>query len=418
MNQALQRKCNKLISNAKNKTLLYGEIINELAKNKDLMRYSTTIPNAMEYLRSNGITVVMPTIEEPKTEEPETTELPEELNDDLMNAIEEEALESFAESSKEEPTDEELRDIESAPERYYDSDGVKQYLRDISSLHEELLSAEEERDLGKRIQLYDDPEAKQLLAEYNLKLVVSIAKRYVFASNGSLSFEDIIQNGNIGLLKAVERFDPDRGFKFSTYATWWIRQAITRALADEGRTVRIPVHAVEQLRYIHRAIREIQNKSSNERRPDYQEIADLCNERGWVVKTTSNNKTISADKVKEYLGLFDMTNMISLNSPVGEEEHGEQSVIGDFIPDYSQNIVETAEQRDIAEKFNYVFKKYLTEREAGVLRLRFGFDGREPMTLEQVGQIYGVTRERIRQIENKAKLKIKRKKEISSLFGE
>lgn len=418
MNQALQRKCNKLISNAKNKTLLYGEIINELAKNKDLMRYSTTIPNAMEYLRSNGITVVMPTIEEPKTEELETTELPEELNDDLMDAIEEEAIESFVESSNEEPTDDELRDIESAPERYYDSDGVKQYLRDISNLHEELLSAEEERDLGKRIKLYNDPKAKQLLAEYNLKLVVSIAKRYVFASNGSLSFEDIIQNGNIGLLKAVERYDPDRGFKFSTYATWWIRQSITRSLADEGRTVRIPVHAVEQLRYIHRAIREIQNKTSNERQPEYQEIADLCNANGWVVKTTSNNKTISADKVKEYLSLFDMTNMVSLNSPVGEEEHGEQSCIGDFIPDSSQNIVETAEQRDIAEKFNYVFKKYLTEREAGVLRLRFGFDGREPMTLEQVGQIYGVTRERIRQIENKAKNKIRRKKEISSLFGE
>lgn len=422
MNAQLKRKCDKLITQAENGTLLYGNIINEIAKNKDLLRYSTTIPNAMSYIRSNGITIVMPEVTETTekdTAETNTNELLDSeviiadgLSEEAMTAIEEETIEMTAEI---EPTDDELCEIESEPNiRYYDTDDVKQYLRDISALHDRLLTAEEEKELAIQYRNGDN-NAKTLLIEYNLKLVVSIAKHYMYASNSTiLSFNDLIQNGNIGLIKAVDRFDPDRGFKFSTYATWWIRQSITRALADDGRTVRIPVHAVEQLRYIHRAIKELQSKSSSEQLPEYADIAALCNENGWVVKSTSNNKTITPEKVKEYLQYSDMTSMVSLNIPVGEDE---DSYLGDFIPDVTQNIADEAERRDMAEKFEYIFNKYLTPREAGVLRKRFGFNGQECMTLEEVGKIYGVTRERIRQIENKAKLKIKKKKEIRDMLN-
>ena len=422
MNAQLKRKCDKLITQAENGTLLYGNIINEIAKNKDLLRYSTTIPNAMSYIRSNGITIIMPEVTETTekdTAETNTNELLDSeviiadgLSEEAMSAIEEETIEMTAEI---EPTDDDLREIESEPDtRYYDTDDVKQYLRDISALHDRLLTAEEEKELA--IQYRNgDTNAKTLLIEYNLKLVVSIAKHYMYASSTTiLSFNDLIQNGNLGLIKAVDRFDPDRGFKFSTYATWWIRQSITRALADDGRTVRIPVHAVEQLRYIHRAIKELQSKSSSENMPEYEDIAALCNENGWVVKSTSNNKTITPEKVKEYLQYSDMTSMVSLNIPVGEDE---DSYLGDFIPDVTQNIADEAERKDMAEKFEYIFNKYLTPREAGVLRKRYGFNGQECMTLEEVGKIYGVTRERIRQIENKAKLKIKKKKEIRDMLN-
>lgn len=422
MNAQLKRKCDKLITQAENGTLLYGNIINEIAKNKDLLRYSTTIPNAMNYIRSNGITIVMPEVTE--TTEKDATEtntnelldseviIADGLSEEAMAAIEEETIEMTAEI---EPTDDELQEIESEPNiRYYDTDDVKQYLRDISALHDRLLTAEEEKELAIQYRNGDN-NAKTLLIEYNLKLVVSIAKHYMYASNSTiLSFNDLIQNGNIGLIKAVDRFDPDRGFKFSTYATWWIRQSITRALADDGRTVRIPVHAVEQLRYIHRAIKELQSRSSSEQLPEYTDIAALCNENGWVVKSTSNNKTITPEKVKEYLQYSDMTSMVSLNIPVGEDE---DSFLGDFIPDVTQNIADEAERKDMAEKFEYIFNKYLTPREAGVLRMRFGFNGQECMTLEEVGKVYGVTRERIRQIENKAKLKIKKKKEIRDMLN-
>jgi len=422
MNAQLKRKCDKLITQAENGTLLYGNIINEIAKNKDLLRYSTTIPNAMNYIRSNGITIVMPEVTE--TTEKDTAEtnanelldseviIADGLSEEAMAAIEEETIEMTSEI---EPTDDELQEIESEPNiHYYDTDDVKQYLRDISALHDRLLTAEEEKELA--IQYRNgDTNAKTLLIEYNLKLVVSIAKRYMYASSTTiLSFNDLIQNGNLGLIKAVDRFDPDRGFKFSTYATWWIRQSITRALADDGRTVRIPVYAVEQLRYIHRAIKELQSKSSSESLPEYADIAALCNENGWVVKSTSNNKTITPEKVKEYLQYSDMTSTVSLDIPVGEDE---DSYLGDFIPDVTQNIADEVERKDMAEKFEYIFNKYLTPREAGVLRKRYGFNGQECMTLEEVGKIYGVTRERIRQIENKAKLKLKKKKEIRDMLN-
>ena len=418
MNALLKRKCDKLITQAENGTLLYDNIINEIAKNKDLLRYSATIPNAMRYIRSNGITIVMPEITD-TTETHNTNELLDSeviiadgLSEEVVTAIEEEAIEMTAEI---EPADDELREIEAKPNTHcYATDDVKQYLRDILALHDRLLTAEEEKELAIQYRNGDN-NAKTLLIEYNLKLVVSIAKHYMNASNATiLSFNDLIQNGNLGLINAVDRFDPDRGFKFSTYATWWIRQSIIRGLGNESRTIRIPVHAVEQLRYIHRAINKLQSESSSDNLPEYTDIAALCNENGWVVKTTSNNKTITPEKVKEYLQYSYMTSMVSLDIPVGEDE---DSVLGDFIPDTTQNIGNEAERKDMAEKFEYIFNNYLTPREAEVLRMRFGFNGLEFKTLEEVGKVYGVTRERIRQIENKAKLKIKKKKEIRDLLN-
>lgn len=448
MNSRLKTKCDKLIKNAKRKTLLYGDLIAEIAKNRDLLRYNTTIPNALEYLEANGITVIMPTVkntkpkkakgsktnksnknethfytksikstveDEDSTELPEdSTELPEELDDEMMDAIEAESLEQYISGSPE-PSTAELKAIENEKSNdYLQTDGVKQYLKDVNDLHDRLLTSEEEAELSKRFQ-NGDREAGNLLVEYNLKLVVSIAKRYAFASNGSLDFEDIIQVGNIGVMKAVERFNPDLGFKFSTYATWWIRQSITRALADEGRTIRLPVHATEQLRYIHRAIREIQLKEGREFHPEPEDIAKFCNDHGWVVKTSANNKIITAEKVKEYLRYYDMTNAISLYTPIGEDEHGEQSYLGDFVPDGSDSIEFVAERNDLRDKFDEVFDKCLTKKEADIIKLRFGFNGREPMTLEQIGQIYGVTRERIRQIEEKAKKKLRFRKELRDM---
>ena len=271
MNALLKRKCDKLITQAENGTLLYDNIINEIAKNKDLLRYSATIPNAMRYIRSNGITIVMPEITD-TTETHNTNELLDSeviiadgLSEEVVTAIEEEAIEMTAEI---EPADDELREIEAKPNTHcYDTDDVKQYLRDILALHDRLLTAEEEKELAIQYRNGDN-NAKTLLIEYNLKLVVSIAKHYMNASNATiLSFNDLIQNGNLGLINSVDRFDPDRGFKFSTYATWWIRQSIIRGLGNESRTIRIPVHAVEQLRYIHRAINKLQSESSSDNLP-------------------------------------------------------------------------------------------------------------------------------------------------------
>lgn len=415
MNAQLKRKCDKLITQAENGTLLYGNIINEIAKNKDLLRYSTTIPNAMNYIRSNGITIVMPEVTE--TTEKDATEtntnelldseviIADGLSEEAMAAIEEETIEMTAEI---EPTDDELQEIESEPNiRYYDTDDVKQYLRDISALHDRLLTAEEEKELAIQYRNGDN-NAKTLLIEYNLKLVVSIAKHYMYASNSTiLSFNDLIQNGNIGLIKAVDRFDPDRGFKFSTYATWWIRQSITRALADDGRTVRLPVHAVEQLRYIHRAIKELQSRSSSEQLPEYADIAALCNENGWVVKSTRNNKTITPEKVKEYLQYSDMTSTVSLNIPVGEDGK-DDSYLGDFIPSDEPSLEDVAIKNALKGIMDDVINNCLkSEKEVQVIRLRFGLDDGVPKTLEQVSKYFGVTRERIRQIESKALKRIR-----------
>ena len=259
-------------------------------------------------------------------------------------------------------------------------DPVKVYLKEIGKVP--LLTAEEEIDLAMRI-AHDDPEAKKRLEEANLRLVVSIAKRY---GGRGMQFLDLIQEGNLGLIKAVEKFDYTKGFKFSTYATWWIRQAITRAIADQARTIRIPVHMVETINKVKKTNSLLLHK--NGREPTAEEIAA---ELG-----------MSVEKVREILRVAQEP--VSLETPIGEEE---DSHLGDFIPDDDAPApADAASMLLLKEQLNDVLKT-LTPREAKVLALRFGLEDGHPHTLEEVGSEFGVTRERIRQIEAKALRKLR-----------
>ncbi len=310
----------------------------------------------------------------------------ESLGIDVINELETQSVDSetvntdvSADTGKEKAVIDDELDL-SVPEGIGVDDPVRMYLKEIGKVP--LLTAEEEIELAKRMEQGDE-EAKQKLSEANLRLVVSIAKRYV--GRGML-FLDLIQEGNLGLIKAVEKFDYRKGYKFSTYATWWIRQAITRAIADQARTIRIPVHMVETINKLIRVSRQLLQQLGREPMPD--EIAKEMN--------------ISEEKVREIIKIAQEP--VSLETPIGEEE---DSHLGDFLKDDDAPAPVEAASFTLMKEQLFSVLNTLTPREEKVLRLRFGLDDGRQRTLEEVGKEFNVTRERIRQIEAKALRKLR-----------
>ena len=320
----------------------------------------------IEFLEANGVDVLK--MEDSQNDD-EVLLIPD--DDDLPSEDEEEA-----------DIDVEKIDL-SIPEGVSIEDPVRMYLKEIGKVP--LLTAEEEIELSKQMELggEEGKRAQQRLAEANLRLVVSIAKRYV--GRGML-FLDLIQEGNLGLIKAVEKYDYRKGFKFSTYATWWIRQAITRAIADQARTIRIPVHMVETINKLIRVSRQLLQELGRE--PTPEEIAEKMN--------------MPVERVREILKISQEP--VSLETPIGEEE---DSHLGDFIQDDNVPVPADAAAFTLLKEQLVEVLDTLTDREQQVLRLRFGLDDGRARTLEEVGKVFNVTRERIRQIEAKALRKLR-----------
>ena len=292
--------------------------------------------------------------------------------------------------------EEESEDLDSLTTGQYlddvSDDSVRLYLREIGKIP--LLSAEEEMDLARRI-VEGDKKAKDKMAEANMRLVVSIAKRY---SGRGLDFLDLIQEGNTGLLRAVEKFDPDKGFKFSTYATWWIRQAITRAIADQARTIRIPVHMVETINKLLRTQRRMTQELNRE--PTIEEL--------------SKELDMEPEKIEYVIKI--KQDISSLDAGVGRDGEDDDSVLQDFIVDEDTVSPEDSASNQLLKEQVQDMLSSLSDREQKIVRMRFGLDNGKNHTLEEVGQEFAVTRERIRQIEAKALAKLRKHKDAKKLY--
>ena len=373
--------------NAKNKEEIINSLI-EQGKEKGFINQSTIleklyktqvtpeeIESLYDTLEKMGIEV------ESEKEEPDISELSEDIiddvDDDLILDLDEPDFEELEKVEREMNIN--LNDL-TVPEGVFVDDPVRLYLKEIGKIP--LLSPDEEAQLAQRI-IDGDESAKKKLSECNLRLVVSIAKKYV---GRGMQFLDLIQEGNMGLIKAVEKFDYNKGFKFSTYATWWIRQAITRSIADQSRTIRIPVHMVETINKLIRTSRHLLQQLGRE--PSIEEIAA---EMEMPVERVKEIKKVAQEPV-------------SLETPIGEEE---DSHLGDFIPDDdAPSPSELAAYTLLREQLEEIIQT-LTPREAKVLKLRFGLEDGKARTLEEVGREFQVTRERIRQIEAKALRKLR-----------
>ncbi len=360
--QNFEQRLKQLVAMArKNKDILEIDTINDFFKELNLD--PNQIDKLYEYLESNGIVVMNP------NDGP--------MDDDILLELDD---------SEEIP---ELEDLNSLANAMSD-DPVKQYLKEIGNYP--LLTIDEEIELAKRIEK-GDADAKRILSESNLRLVVSIAKRYV---GRGLSFLDLIQEGNLGLIKAVDKFDYNKGYKFSTYATWWIRQAITRSIADQSRTIRIPVHMSEVINKTYRVSRSLLQELGRE--PTEQELSNALN--------------MPIEKVREILKIS--ADPISLDTPIGEED---DSHLGDFIKDeHVMGPEEAASYAVLQDQISNLLKT-LTDRERRVLMLRFGLKDGRSRTLEEVGKEFNVTRERIRQIEAKALRKLRHPSRAKMLKG-
>lgn len=347
-----------LLEEAKKKknVLEYQEVMNYFGQEPPV---SNQLDRLFEFLDQNKVDVIRMGTED-------------ELDPDLF-------IEEEMELDEEEEIDVEHLDL-SVPEGVSLEDPVRMYLKEIGKIP--LLGMEDEVELAKKMEL-GDPEARKRLAESNLRLVVSIAKRYV---GRGMQFLDLIQEGNLGLIKAVEKFDYTKGYKFSTYATWWIRQAITRAIADQARTIRIPVHMVETINRLVRTSRQLLQELGRE--PTTEEIAARLD--------------LPVERVSEIMKMSQEP--VSLETPIGEEE---DSHLGDFIQDDNVLVPQDAAAFTLLHEQLMEVLLTLTEREQKVLKLRFGLDDGRPRTLEEVGRQFNVTRERIRQIEAKALRKLR-----------
>ena len=312
--------------------------------------------------------------------EPDSDSLDELYNMFVQNNIEVVSNEQNEEEDDGEEEDGVIIPTHSSNKDIKINDPVRMYLKEIGRIN--LLTSEEEYEYALQVEEGNE-DAKRILAESNLRLVVSIAKRYV---GRGMAFLDLIQEGNIGLMKAVDKFNPSKGYKFSTYATWWIRQAITRAIADQARTIRVPVHMVETINKLARVQRQLTQELNRE--PTDKELSEKLG--------------ISEEKVREVMKISQEP--LSLDTPIGEED---DSHLGDFVPDErTMSPEEYATAELLKEELGSVLDT-LTEREEKVLKLRFGLEDGQCRTLEEVGQIFGVTRERIRQIEAKALRKMR-----------
>jgi len=354
-----QKRLDELYEYGKSKgTLTYKEIMDRLM---ELQMDSDQLDRVLETLDAYGVSVV------------------NDSSDDTVSISDDQAADVAAATAAADESANDPIDL-SIPEGISIDDPVRMYLKEIGKVP--LLTAEEEIEIAKRLEAGDES-AKQKLAEANLRLVVSIAKRYV--GRGML-FLDLIQEGNLGLIKAVEKFDYRKGFKFSTYATWWIRHAITRAIADQARTIRIPVHMVETINKLIRVSRQLLQQYGREPTPE-----EIAAEMG-----------ISEAKVREIIKIAQEP--VSLETPIGEEE---DSHLGDFIPDDDAPAPAEAASFTLMKEQLMDVLDTLTPREEKVLRLRFGLDDGHQRTLEEVGKEFNVTRERIRQIEAKALRKLR-----------
>ncbi len=315
-------------------------------------------------------------------------------SDDILNpsdlSLDFDEPESSDLEDEEEFSDEDLAITAENVDAFAD-DSVRLYLREIGKIP--LLTPEEEADLAQRI-VKGDKKAKDKMVESNMRLVVSIAKRY---GGRGLDFLDLIQEGNTGLLRAVEKFDPEKGFKFSTYATWWVRQAITRAIADQARTIRIPVHMVETINKVLRTTRKLTSELNRE--PTNEEIA----------------KELDMEPEKVDYVMRIKQDIASLDASVGREGDDEDSVLGDFVEDEERDSPEDSAANQILKEQLSEIIATLTDREQKIIRLRFGIGGGRPHTLEEVGNEFDVTRERIRQIEAKALSKLRKNKDTKKL---
>lgn len=363
-------------------SILYTELSDKIAQPYALD--DKQIDQLIEKFEDSGIAVV------DKDGDPTDRQLQKETETLFLDQQEKSSTDrsdDYEEDNYEED-EEETESRSLASSRAKTNDPVRMYLKEIGRV--DLLTAEQEVELAKRIE-EGDPIAKQELAEANLRLVVSIAKRYV---GRGMSFLDLIQEGNMGLMKAVEKFDYKKGFKFSTYATWWIRQAITRSIADQARTIRIPVHMVETINKLVRIQRQLLQDLGREPTPE-----EIGAEMDLPTEKVRNIMKISQEPV-------------SLETPIGEED---DSHLGDFIEDSeAMRPDEYTNQELLKEQLNEVLDT-LTDREENVLRLRFGLEDGQTKTLEQVGQQFGVTRERIRQIEAKALRKLRHPSRLKQL---